>query len=246
MKLLDKKSLLSHTSLEMDEKRVFLVDGIRYSAKIIEQSFESLKKNLLEIALQKNSSGGGGDERSGHLETVQYSAFQNAWTIIDFSHKMRNMLVGMNTRFLPAVEEFFANVRNLRNTFQHMDERVDNFMESTIRYLWGTLKWIYVIDHKIVRTCVIASGHLRSSNIEVVNPLHVELDTEICGIILCSVNRKSQLIQVHFNKHMKALKSVLTQLEDQLALQFPIETRRHVADLFISVDLELTFTQKKN
>ncbi len=130
--LINKNSVLFRLPKNLNSKQRLVLDGIRYSVQIADQSFLSLLNSLFMY--------------SAIEPTLQSSAaiFANAWSIVDSLtrlDKLLNCLTELHDQ--EPIKQFRekAKIKRMRNHIQHLDERFDKLVELR-RPTWGTLTWI--------------------------------------------------------------------------------------------------------
>lgn len=133
--LINKNSVLFRLPKNLNSKQRLVLDGIRYSVQIADQSFLSLLNSLFMYSATE--------------PTLQSSAaiFANAWSIVDSLtrlDKLLNCLTELHDQ--EPIKQFrekakIGKIKRMRNHIQHLDERFDKLVELR-RPTWGTLTWI--------------------------------------------------------------------------------------------------------
>mgnify|MGYP006873467032 CR=1 FL=1 len=123
----------------LDRRSVLFLDGIRYAIQIFDLASSRLGGTLHQLSQIK--------ENSPELADGISSAIADAWTMIDSTHRLRELLEqlpGLKKKE-PALQLFLkrtSKVEDLRNFFQHFRNEIDTFTELGLP-LWGTLSWVY-------------------------------------------------------------------------------------------------------
>jgi hypothetical protein len=118
---------------------VQMLDGIRYAIALADLSYTRLRQTLA-TAFQEPGT------RPVPFR-IATAAFLDAWSMIDSMHRLGKLLWDTVTKdAIPEVEVFLEavrSVRELRNSFQHAEERVKDaapFPMPGVPPLWGTLE----------------------------------------------------------------------------------------------------------
>jgi hypothetical protein len=118
---------------------VQMLDGIRYAIAMADLSYGRVRQTLA-TAFQE-------PEARPNPFRLATAAFLDAWSMIDSMHRLGKLLWKTATwNAIPEVEVFLEAVRSvadLRNSFQHADERVRDaapFPMPGVPPLWGTIE----------------------------------------------------------------------------------------------------------
>jgi len=216
-------SILSSIPTKLNRKDVFILEGIRYAFNIIQLSYDTLFEELTIISKMEKTE----KINSQHY----YSIFKEAWAIIDFSWKLRNLIIQIDSPDSAAQKEFneesgqvlnmdfFSKIRDFRNTFQHLDERIGEVIVQENDSVWGNISWIYVIDRQTIHSCLLYPGHPRTSS-DIINPGGLRIDSPVCHITLTSINRKRDKLKINISDFMIELDEFMKKLESILLKQF--------------------------
>ena len=212
-KIIKEGSILK--SLPHIEKRQFLILGaVRFSGEIIDNSYQNLNSCLVEMS---NKS----------IRRIPES-FQFAWNIIDHSQRLIKFL-----HLLPSVsehrktKELLRIIKEFRNTFQHLDERLDRALMNNEHPVFGKLKWCMSYDGGKVNNYIAISGSLTfnaSTNKYNVGKFNSALQPS--EIILESVDNQ-KILEIDISSLYTELVGIIHKVEMSLLEQF----RKHGIDL---------------
>ena len=217
--LIDFDSVLFKIPTNVDKKLNYLLDGIRYCANSIFLSNYSLKENLKIIS---------------HDYTVNntvnnllfYSVYKEAWSMIDSTYRLRNFLSPFNfSEDINLTENYnyLLKTKPFRNTFEHMDERID---EINIKYdvsLWGNISWIKCVDKINSDLFIISSGHFQGGGIPRISVPESNLNIgEIGNITIESIQKKAgdHIVSLDLSELYVRTESILQQFTHRLEKQF--------------------------
>lgn len=240
--MIDNNSILNKIPISLPRRDAFLLEGIRYAAGIINISYQNLKSSLIMASTDDNLD-------SEHY----YIVFKEAWTIVDFSWKFRNILRQIG-KFENEVNEkeftksdsenkldlqLLDSLKEFRNTYQHLDERIDEVIVDKNLHVWGNISWIYVIDNSKILSCILSPGHPRSS-VDVINPGGKIISSPICHISLQSINQNKNKIKLNISDLFDNVTTLIKQLEDIITPQLDLldQTEKYAQDVVIKLTLE--------
>lgn len=131
---------------ELNVEQAAFLDGIRYSAAMIDLSYGRLKVTLHQLASEHPVNG------------CFAAAFQDAWSIIDSVHRLKqllNKMPGMKraTSNFKLFARRTSNVKELRNRIQHLGDGMRSLAMAGSP-VWGTLAWISVVELEPPRLCL--------------------------------------------------------------------------------------------
>lgn len=139
MTLIPHDSPLHKLPTSLDRRMILFLDGIRYSFQIFELASTRLSHTLEDLSFI--------DQNPVELNSRIASAISDAWTMIDSTHRLRELfqqIPGLR-RKEPKLQLFMrrtAITEDLRNFFQHFRNEIDAFVDHSMP-LWGAISWIY-------------------------------------------------------------------------------------------------------
>lgn len=122
----------------LNRKEVLYLDGIRYCFEIFELVSLRLARTLHEIGQRDNA--------SNPIAPLIVEATTDAWTLIDTTHRLRELLqqTPKLKKHEPELQVFLRrskSIEKLRNYFQHFRTEIHSFADCGLP-LWGTLSWV--------------------------------------------------------------------------------------------------------
>jgi hypothetical protein len=144
-------SILNKVPLELDRRQSFLIEGILLCAHSIDMSMSSIIEELLFISTHEMR------EHSHHL------LFREAWNLIDVTYRLATLLQKMatnqgNTPKQGGDLEYILQTKPFRNTLQHLDERIDDYILPKNAPVWGHLSWAIPRKENTLRVFVLTIG----------------------------------------------------------------------------------------
>jgi hypothetical protein len=203
IKLLSKNSILKSLPSELIKKDEFLIwDSLRFTFEIIEYNYSELESKLLETCIKNKK----------QVPVV----FNFAWGIIDYSFRLLNIY-----KQLPWINEHriidkLSYLKNFRNTFQHLDERIYKSTLKNRSPIYGIIIWFHKdLETDEINPIIVISGTDRGSTSEFIIPDVEGSEKEVNNIILQTINRK-ELIRTDISLIMHDLRELCLSLENIL------------------------------
>ncbi len=186
-----------------NKRTILILDSVRFTYDIISYSFKKLEECLLETSKQ-----------NGNKKVPE--SFMYAWNIIDHSQRLTKIIQNLNSQTDHAVVKRIAeDIRLPRNTYQHMDERIDQCLISKEIPFFGKLKWVYSpVESNFHRDFMAISGAYFSSSNKFVVGEYSETH-EISKIIL-ETSDKHDSINVDISSLYEQIKNYINDLEMKL------------------------------
>lgn len=132
---------------KLKERQSLYFDGILYSFKMIESSYQGLI-NVLSL-ISENSLNK--KELSQDFDIDSW-ALVYIWSIIDSTHRLRLLLAeapGVD-RKLKFISDFFSqtkNIKDFRDFMQHMNREIGGLIDQK-KPLWGSISWIFTKENQ--------------------------------------------------------------------------------------------------
>lgn len=117
LKLLNNESSFLSLPKEFGKEWVLKVDILRYSLELIENQYELLFSNL-----ENKVNGLGIDTFKKNPILLDY-----AWLIIEKSHGFFQLVKKLESEYIFENSNLWESIRLIRNTQQHLDERLEQF-----------------------------------------------------------------------------------------------------------------------
>ena len=130
-------SYLKKPPVNLDAKQVFALNALSYSVDICEMAFEELLNELLIFSDNPKSE-----------KVIFPKIFSYVWTIVNNSSLFRNVL---EKHFEVDDEEDymqeFNKARKIRNTNQHIEDRINEILSLESLPIYGSLSWYRNIEN---------------------------------------------------------------------------------------------------
>lgn len=175
--IIDEHSILNNLPIELNQYQLLIFDSIRTTLLMIQDDFNSLEYILENYNNSKNN----------QLETVKAFAF--VWGIIDKTHRLVKIYKKIPSESNYKVLDKIKIVDKFRNTFQHLDERIDESLIKNKLPFYGTISWFEFINNKI-EPKMIVSGITYGVNVEFKYPEIKNYNSKVNDIILHAVDKK--------------------------------------------------------
>ncbi len=201
MKIIQEKSILYHLPQELPLKDFLIFDAVRFSFEIIDQNFEKL---ILEL-----------ESTSETNERNVSQTFHYAWTIIDYTNRINDLLYQLPWENRDEILGDFYHLKDFRDTFQHLGIRNSAVLKKHTPF-FGILSWFYqnqkTKKHKLH---YLLSGVGRRADMGIKVPDTTKFDGKINNVSLHSLNQK-KVIKTDLNKIVLDLFKLCTDLEKRI------------------------------
>lgn len=181
--ILSKKSYLRYPPIKIHPQQIVVFNAIRYSIDICEISYFRLLKNLSLLT------------DNGKVDNENFaSIFLDVWSIINNSVIFKKIICrefGLNGNEIQFNE--INKAIKLRDTNQHIDERLSPVYANNDYPVYGSLSWIKLYPNSDCIYSAIFSGSFtnkKSIDISISNQNNEELDDVIQKIEFTSITRK--------------------------------------------------------
>lgn len=232
-------SFFKNPPKHLNPELVSVINAIRYSIEICEISYIRLVGQLDEISVKKNN----------YLKEYEFaSVFLDAWSIINNAVIFRKIL---NEHFEIDKNDILFKELNkavqLRDTYQHVDERITQISATKDIPIFGILTWLktFIDSNKFVSCSLFSgsftnkeTGKIKISNSKDENHLNSIQNIELTAIVRQRVTKnKYEFIdsKILLSKIMYDIEDIITILDDGMKIHFSdlINTERHLSDLMI-------------
>lgn len=195
---------------ELNPEQSAFLDGIRYSVQMIDLAYARLRQTLLHLAIE--------DHAEGWSFTA---AFHDAWSIVDSVHRLRQLLHKMPRvkKSTPKFQLFLrktAVAKELRNRIQHLGDGLKD-ISTAGSPVWGTLKWIAVVDTSPLRLnlCSISAGRILSGVTLLPDAFHETFEPPVDYVEL-----EAQPFKLSLSETCREIEKLVRGLEKSLEKQF--------------------------
>lgn len=134
---MEDNSYLRKPPINLNAKQVIAINALSFSVDICEIAFDELLKDLLLFSNNPKSE-----------KLIFPKIFSNVWTIINNSSLFRNILekhfeVSKTHSYMLE----FNNAKKIRNTNQHIEDRINEILTLETLPLYGSLSWYRNIEN---------------------------------------------------------------------------------------------------
>lgn len=232
-------SYLKHPPTFINPQLVLILNTIRYSVEICEISYIRLCKALSDLTENPN------------VEEYAFpEIYLESWSIVNNAVIFRNIL---EKHFeIDLKDKSFVEInkaKELRNTYQHIDERITEIFLKEDLPIFGSVSWFkrYPESDKAI-FCSIYSGSFTNKqmpNVKFSNVIDENLNNEIQKIELASIvrvhskNRKKEFQKsiVHLSTLIYDLSEIINYIDTDMKLYYKNldSTERHLSDFIIKL-----------
>ncbi|RXR17348.1 hypothetical protein EQG63_11205 [Flavobacterium amnicola] len=230
--IISKDSYLRRPPKKLNAKQASTFNAITYSVDICNISYERLHLNLLNI--------------EENLKTKKYiysEFFLDAWSIINSSTVFLNLI----TRHFKEIDNSdlieIKKAKKIRNTNQHLDERVEEVFMLKNLPIYGSLSWRHNLSSPDECNLILLSAGIftHHDTFDTYLSPGISSGKEIENIMLRSVERKKndfEDLSVCLDKLIEELKVFVLKLEAIFTEQIEREegtndVERHGSNIFI-------------
>lgn len=205
--ILKPNSILSELPGQIGTRSILIFDCLRFNLQVIDECWS----NLLEL-LPKYS--------TGKIQKNLPQLFHYVWGIVDNTQRFikvyRLLPSASNGKILDSIE----CIKPFRNTFEHLDERIDEAFLKVKFPFWGSLTWVYKnVETRKMQTFIAVSGiNFGTSHEGTVNVYNDSADV-ITEIQLESVKKNGERIQLRIDNLINSLNQIVESLESHLEVQ---------------------------
>jgi hypothetical protein len=147
MRLIENNSPLKCLPQSLGLKDMIIFDAIRFTCEMIDSTVPNFKRKILEVTYN-------------NTEKNAPSIFLDCWTIIDNAARVEKIFRKLPWENPDELLSDFVTLRLFRNTFQHLEDRIDKTISITEMPLYGIISWIHKIPNKnIFTTYQLISGN---------------------------------------------------------------------------------------
>jgi len=234
---IDNNSHFRFPAKKLKPEQVIVFNAITYSVDICEITFERLNNELIKFSENPSS-------KNENYPKI----FADVWTIISNATIFLNLI----TRHfnLEDNEEQLSELKkakNLRNSFQHIDERISEVLTLNDLPMYGSLSWIRnVPETNKFQQFMLYSGvftnHKKSVGGKMITPKSEIRADEIEDIIFESVTKKNKTeypqVTVSIKKLILDIQNWITHFEKQIEEQLEQfgKMERHNTNLFFQIN----------
>ena len=241
--LINKESIFNTIPINVNQRQVFLIEGIRFCVNSISLSFEKLFSEIEFIS------------SNGIREESSVIIFKEAWNQIDTTYRLTNFIKAISTtwdesKIKPGGNfEYLMKTKPFRNSFQHIDERIDEYLLTLNAPIWGNISWLKMINQDSVQAFVISAGHPRNDfNNKLQNPLGLEFKSHIDHISIEAVqkNKDEPISNINLSELYRRTEIIVQKMNKDLEQQLSSQLINVILlqDFLITADMALEDEKK--
>jgi hypothetical protein len=243
--IISKESPLRKIPVNLDTRQVFIFEGIRYCADMISLGFQILHNELVTVSAE--------EKLNDHSCTL---IFKEAWGMIDTTHRLLKLMAlcvdseeeGGDTEIVensPADHYRFLknSIRNARNTFQHLDERIDELLIPMNAPVWGNMSWLKIENKDLIKSFVLCSGHPREQyESTIINPAGLKFKAAIDRITIEIVQKSApnNIMRIELDDLVYRVERLIQSIESQLEAQIKAYKNQGIDDGTYAQDILIT------
>ncbi len=208
MKILSENSPFKMLPIEMDNYQRLIFDSIRITFEIIENDYEQLYIKLSHLSQENN------------IKENTSQIFGYAWAIIDNTSRLIKLFQKLPSESNHEILNSIIPVNVVRNTIQHLHERIDESMIENKSPFYGILVW----HHKNPETeeltpKILYSGINYGSQITFTIPDISTTQEEINSVSLQTVDKK-KIISINLSELFQNIQSICISNEEKIGNLF--------------------------
>lgn len=150
--IIEKNSILYNLPKELAIKDLLILDSIRFTIELIDLNYSLLLSELENVSHNFPNS-------NNNYEKNLIPIFNSCWSIIDNTQRLKQQY-----KLLPSSDNHnlvkdLSDITSLRNTFQHMDERIEECLLEGEMPFYGVISWeIKLIEGSMMNKFFAISG----------------------------------------------------------------------------------------
>lgn len=204
MKILSENSPLKYLPRELKGEQLLIFDSIRITLEMIEHSYSCLEERLLYISKPEN--------KKKEVSAI----FNYAWTIIDHTSRFIKIYKELPSDSNYEVLNSIKHANSFRNTFQHLNERINESLLKNRSPFYGILIWLYQNpETNEINPMTLISGIEYGSKFEFKMPDLSQNIKEINHIWIQTVDR-NKIIRTNISQIILDLINICEQNEKKL------------------------------
>lgn len=191
--IIDKDSFLYNLPTGLAVRDLLIIDSIRFTIEMIDFNYQFLLKDLKKISHSSDNN----DFRKDLIPVFNY-----CWSLIDNCQRLIKQYKLLPSDNKHKLINEISYITPLRNTFQHMDERIKECLFESDMPFYGVISWEIKLTADemtqkffLISSLYIPRGKLNHTVEKKTNPLN-----ELVDIKLETFIRKGRMPNVKFEK----------------------------------------------
>lgn len=132
--IINRDSILYNLPGQLLRKDLFILDSLRFTLELIDQNYSLFIKELNNLSVNHGI-------KNNEYRKNLIPVFNYCWSIIDNSQRFIKLYKLLPSKNNHALIKEISKITPLRNTFQHMDERIDECLLEYDVPFYGALSW---------------------------------------------------------------------------------------------------------
>lgn len=239
--LLRENSPLYKVPSNLNARQSFLLEGIRYCLGVISLSYDSLLNNLETLSNDNTD------------PKLFYAVTKDVYNLVDWIDKFVQFIVVFDSKDGKSGKSTLQSltrlkgIRGMRNTFHHLDERIDEMMLEINASVWGSVSWLKIVEQNKIRVFAIQLGNYKQNPIRM--PMFPKVlqpnSFQIYNILLSSVeklDKQPKVVEVEVDSLYNDVITILSILEQKMEEAFnQFEDKQYyLSDYCLSLEVHLT------
>jgi hypothetical protein len=195
---------------EVSPKEILLLEGIRYSANMALVSYGRLRTLLHELSIEERPF------------DYWYCALNDAWGVIDSANRFYKLTNKLIPNLELPIKIEYNNFKKLRDSFHHLEERIEEKQTKEHFPLFGVLTWTYFnpdVSENDAKIIVFAPGIQQGEKeFQISKPFGKDFRIPIDHIYLTASERalKSSPVKVEIVNIIASIESSVKKIEEIL------------------------------
>lgn len=220
--IIKKDSVLYNLPTGLALKDLLILDSIRFTAELIEYNYSLFFKELENISHKY-------ENNKAEFKKDLIPVFNSCWSIIDNCQRLIKQYKLLPSDNKHSLITKLAYITPLRNTFQHMDERIEECLIEFEMPFYGVISWeVNLNDDEMTQKFFLISGlYIPRGKLDLkiekkINPLNEIVDIKLETFIRKGrkPNFKYKKVEVNISDLYQQIKSIIMKFEDKLNIQF--------------------------
>ena len=186
----------------IEQRSLLILDSIRFSAELVKFSFDKLEETIIDTSLNSNQK---------NIPELFYFA----WNAIDQSQRLLKIIQKLDSKSdHDSIKKIADSIRLSRNTYQHLDQRIDTILINDKNPFFGKLKWCFSYKDETFADFIAVSGTYLSPSHELrIGSFSAE--ATIQNIILETVDQNNT-IEINLTELRSNIRLEIIKIENSL------------------------------
>lgn len=178
--IIDKNSIFNRIPIQVSNYQLQIFDSIRITFEMIDYDFKMLYYLIEEV-----------ESKNNHKKNC-ISISNHAWSIIDNTSRLNRLLRKIPTNDNHKILDNLNIVNSFRNTFQHLDDRIDESILDNKIPIYGIITWFRVENKRIIPR-ILLNGIINELNATLSIPEYNNISEDCLDVFIETTNKKSKI-----------------------------------------------------